>query len=365
MGKSKDTHIKSKQQSISSIDRRIFNETTAYQFEMDRSDRNCKLNSKGDFKPMQNLKERKPLLVKLLAVILLVLLCCNLPSLLFWPLCLKQDLFRPPNTEVIVSACKRPVATGVPGGEVLFVREGLTDKIYLLDLRTGEKRDVPNDPLLLDKGIFLSSELVWLDGSLVGPDNPNYRPHYILDLTDGQRYELLDLTRLPRLEGGKFDPKYYAYFQSAEQVFIDQSENTLIALSPDFRQHPEGNVIFSHYSLDSGSSAENGKLLEQLMKDLGVDYEIVDLSLKYTDVPSPTGRYIIRNDGIYLSEMNTPVVTREYTGKRFIGDYFVSWYYDESGIVVQGRGYDLITLPGTSSFYYIPSPVLKLRLPTP
>jgi len=189
---------------------------------------------------MQILKERNPLLIKLLAVVLLVLLCCNLPSLLFWPLCWKQDRDIPPNTEVIVSACKRPGAIGVPGGEVLFVGEGRTGKMYLLDLRTGEKRDVPNDPLLLDHGIFLSSELVWLEGSLVGPDNPNYRPNYILDLTDGQRYELLDMTWLPLLNGNKFDPKYFAYFQSAEQVFIHHTENRLIALAPDFRQHHGG-----------------------------------------------------------------------------------------------------------------------------
>jgi hypothetical protein len=125
-------------------------------------------------KPMQKLKERKPLLIKLLAVILLVMLCCNLPSLLFWPLCLKQDLFHPPNTEVLVSACKRSVVTGVPGGEVLFVREGRTGKMYLLDLRSGEKRKVPNDPLLLDHRIFLSSELVWLEsGVTADPNDPN------------------------------------------------------------------------------------------------------------------------------------------------------------------------------------------------
>ena len=134
---------------------------------------------------------------------------------------MKQDRDIPPNTEVIVSACKRPGVFGVPGGEVLFVGEGRTNKMYLLDLRTGEKRDVPNDPLLLDQGIFLSSELVWLEGSNFSqPESPGYMPHYILDLTNGRRYEMLNLNLLPRLEGGKFDTKYYSYFQSAEQVFI-------------------------------------------------------------------------------------------------------------------------------------------------
>ena len=178
--------------------------------------------TKSSQKLMQTLKERTPLLIKILAVIILLVLLCNLSyrvgeELLFRRLCLKQDREIPPNTEVIVSACKSPRAIGVPGGDVLFVREGRTDKMYLLDLRTGEKRDVPNDPLLLDHGVFLSSELVWLEGSPVGSDNPNYRPNYILDLTDGQRYELTDLDRLPRLDGGKFNPKYYAYFQSAAQ----------------------------------------------------------------------------------------------------------------------------------------------------
>ena len=311
---------------------------------------------------MKTLKERKNILISLLAVLLLVLLCCNLPSLLypllFWPLCLKQDRDIPPNTEVLVSACKQPVVTGVPGGEVLFVREVRTGKMYLLDLRTGEKRDVPDDPLLLDHGVFLSSELVWLDGGFSPPESPNYRPHYILDLTDGQRYELLDMTWLPLLNS-KFDPKNFAYIKSAEQVFIDHEVQRLIALAPDFRQHPGENVIFSESSLGSVEYSEKGKLLEQLMKNLGKGYEIVDFSLNYADVPSPTGRYILRGDGIYLSETNTPVVTRD------MGWYFKGWYYDESGVIVQGGGYSLITLPGTSSFYYIPPPVLKLRLPVP
>lgn len=311
---------------------------------------------------MKTLKEGKPLLIKLLAVILLIVMCCNLPSLLFWPLCLKQDRDIPSNTEVLVSACKSPDVRGVPGGEILFVHEGRTDKMYLLDLRTGEKRKVPDDPLLLDHGVFLSSELVWLEGSSTQPGSSGYRPHYILDLTDGQRYELTDLDLLPRLDGNKFDPQYYAYFQSAEQVFLHHTEYSAIALAPDFRQHPKGNVIISEGSLGLVTYSEEGKLLEQLMKDLRVDYEIVDLSsLRYADIPSPKGRYIARNDGrYYLSGTNIPVVTRQY-----MGGSFKSWYYDESGVVVHNPGHNLLLVPGGGGIFYIPDPVLKLRLPAP
>ncbi|MCC7290365.1 hypothetical protein IT417_03905 [bacterium] len=283
--------------------------------------------------------------------------------MLFFPLCLKEDLFRPPNTEILVSACKKPVVRGVPGGEVLFVHENLTDKTYLLDLRTGEKRNVPDDPLLLSKGIFLSSELVWLEGSLVGPDHSGYRPHYILDLTDGQRYELLDLNLLPRLEGFKFDPKYFSYFQTADYVFIHHSENSLISFSSDFRATSGTKVIFSQYALSQGDNVKKGTLLENLLKDLGVGYEVIDLSTtRYSDIPSPKDTYIVRDSGIYFSETDTPIVTREYTGGYFMDGYFKSWYYDESGVVVSEGTTYLINSSLFGTYYPISKPVLKLLL---
>jgi hypothetical protein len=338
--------------------------------------------------------KRHSLLIILLAVILLALLCYTLSvKALHWKICknpdhsntLQEELFwqickeeqevlflktceefdrnPPPNTEVLVSACKRPGAIGVPGGKVLFVREGLTNKMYLLDLRTGEKRDAPDDPLLLDHGIFLSSELVWLEGSLVGPDNPDYRPHYILDLTDGKRYELLDLEWLP-LKDGKFDPQYYTFFQSAEQVFIDHTNARLIALAPNFRQHPEENVTVHGLALIHGLSFNEERydasrnFMEQLMKDLKINYEVVDFSLRYTDVPSPTGKYIVRHDGIYLSGTNTLVVSREW--------YFMGWYYDESGAVIHEGTTFLYHAPfGGGVGFPVPHPILKLRLPVP
>ncbi|SRR6266545_2099821 len=75
------------------------------------------------------------------AVLTFGLLCYSLSeALLFWRLCWKQDHDLPPNTEVIVSACQRPDAVGVPAGEVLFAREGRTGDMYILDLRTGMVR---------------------------------------------------------------------------------------------------------------------------------------------------------------------------------------------------------------------------------
>jgi hypothetical protein len=320
------------------------------------------LNSKGGLKPIPNLKERKPLLIKLLAIVLLVVICWNLPEELYFRwLCREQDRNLPPDTEVIVSACKDPVAVGVPGGETVFVYENRTETGYLLDLRTGEKRNVPNDPLLLDKGKFLSSDLVWLEGSLVGPGQPGYRPHYILDVTDGERYELIDLQwKIPDsiFDNGELNPDLFPYFLDSENVFIHHSRNRVIFLSLDFQLYPERNAIFPQNSLGTASlSARKGELLEQLMKNLGVPYEVVDLSLLYADVPSPTGRYIVRSDGIYVSETNEQVMGRD------AAFFFVSWYYDESGVVFQKPGPFLISHPLLGSHYLFPSPILKLHLP--
>lgn len=311
---------------------------------------------------MKTFKKRNSVLVIILAVVLQVLLCCNLPSILFWSLCLNQDIFRPLNTKILISACNkdRVDVTVTPDGKALFVTKASPDSwyrledVYLVDLSTNEKRDVSVENLdLMRRGKLLSSDLFWRWAS----------PDYIIDLRDGHSYDLINLNQLPRLEGNKFDPKYYAYFQSAEQVFILQQHSKVIALSPDFHQNPDKNVI---YFLPSGSGAfGDGKKLEKLMNDLGVKYEVVDFSYPYhydTNLLSPTGKYIVRGDGIYLSETNALVVNRAMSD-------FQGWYYDESAVVLRQGGYYLIDLGsafGSSlEFFFIPGPTIKLRLPTP
>ncbi len=341
---------------------------------------------------MQVLKEKRRLLTKILVVIFLIFMCCTLSKevflltvckesdrnlleeelfwvvckeeqeALFWETCEDFDHNLPPNTELLVSACKRPIATGVPDGETLFVHELHTNEMYLLDLHTGKKRDIPDDPLFPDHGVFLSSELVWLEGDYVGsfldPDHPAYQPHYILDLTNGRRYSLIDLSRLP-LKDGKFDTQYYRFFQSAERIFIDHDEYRAIALAPDFRHHPEGNVILSEISL---GDIDDGKLLEQLMKDLKVNYEVVDFthSYAYPDVPSPTGKYIVsgHDNNIYLSGTDALIL-------RTSNSYFIGWYYDESGVIIQeGTTYlQPALLPESSPGFPVLHPILKLRMP--
>lgn len=286
-------------------------------------------------------------------------LCKEEQELLFWTICMDRDRNLPPNTELLVSSCESPYVTAIPGGEILFVQEGRTHKKYLLNLRTGEKRDIPDDPLFLNSGEFLSSELVWLEGDYSQPGSPGYdRPHYVLDLADNQRYELLNLRWLPRQEDFKMDPQYYTYFQKAEKVFIHRSKNILIALSHNFRQHPEENVFLSQYSISSGTNAKDGELLEQLMQELGVAYEVVD-----SYATSPTGKYSFHNDTIYISKTDTDFVPRDI--KHQFGLHFISWYYDDSGVVVSGDSIEFEKYIYASPYLSVSAPILKLYPPTP
>src|SRR5687768_15469991 len=137
--------------------------------------------------------------------------------------------------------------------------------MYLLDLRTGEQRKIPNYPLFGNKGriVFLDPNLVWV------------KPNYILDLTDGQSYELLDLRQYccdnnKCCDNNGLNPVIYSYIQAADRVFIDPSGDKLIALSTDFRTNQNGRVVLG------GHITDDGEFLLELVKSLGMDYENVD-----------------------------------------------------------------------------------------
>lgn len=280
---------------------------------------------------------------------------------LFWEECIKQDRAVPPYAEVIISACTDPEVRGVPGGEFLFVHEKKTDEIYLLDLRTGEKRQLPPG---YKGSIILSSESAWIHGSAVGPGKNGYRSHYVLDLADGQKYELVNLTREFNtiLDNGEINPNLFPYFTEAERVFISYERNAIIALAPNFHQNPKRNVYFNQSSLGQGADPENGELLVKLLKELGVDYEVIDFSLRYVEVPSPMGRYVIRNDGIFFLGSDIPVITDEYIPLVYIRA-FNGWFYDDSGIISAQPNYFYFPNNFLLEQLNLPRPILKLSLP--
>ncbi len=279
---------------------------------------------------------------------------------LFWEECPKSDKDLPPNTELLISACVDPQVRGVPGGELLFVHEARTGLTYLLDLRTGEKKPVPDDPLLLERGVFLNSEWVWLEGYGNSPTTPGYRPSFILDLITGKRYELVDITTWG--EGGGPKSEYDSYFQSAEKVFLHHKRNRVIALPRGFMTTSTTGVILYM----SGQDAKPGQILEMYLEGLGLEYQVIDYSLENVGVSSPLGKYVATGYGIFLTGSDTSLLPDAYNSypNRWVPGNFISWYYDESGVVyTQGEYYYYNGL--LSSRFRIPRPILKLNLPEP
>ncbi len=277
---------------------------------------------------------------------------------LFWEECPKSDKNLPPNTELLISACVDPQVRGVPGGEVLFVNEVRTGLTYLLDLKTGEKGSVPDDPLLLESGRFLNSEWVWLEGYGTTPTTPGYRPGFILDLSTEKRYELVDITTWG--EGGGPKSEYDPYFQSAEKIFLHHGRNRAIALPHGFITTSTTGVILYM----SGQEAKSGQILQMYLEGLGVEYQIIDFSLEKVEVSSPLGKYVATGDGIFLAGSDISLLPDAYNEypNRWVPGNFISWYYDESGVVyTQGEYYYYNGL--LSSRFRIPRPILKLNLP--
>lgn len=264
---------------------------------------------------------------------------------LFWEECPKSDKDLPPNTELLISACVDPQVRGAPGGEVLYVHEARTGLTYLLDLRTGEKKPIPEDQILSKRGVFLNSELVW-DST---PAYPDYLP-YILDITTGKRYEVVDITKWGEGAGPKSE--YDSYFQSAEKIFLHHRWREAIALPRGFMT----TSMTGAYLFMAGEETKPGQSLELYFEDLGVEYQIIDYSLDNVEVPSPLGKYVATRNGIFLTGSDTLF--------RWVPGNFISWYYDDSGVVfTQGEYYYYNGL--FSSRFRIPRPILKLNLPEP
>jgi hypothetical protein len=82
--------------------------------------------------------------------------------------------------------------------------------------------------------------------------------------------------------------------------------------------------------------------------------------LEYAAVPSPKGKYTVNTNGIFLSGSDTPIVSGENFSQY---KSFISWYYDESGIVFTQGSYYYFRDFLSNSYFRLPRPILKLNLP--
>jgi hypothetical protein len=292
------------------------------------------------------------------SLLLQYLFQCNCPPA-------SEEARYPNEVDVIVSACRNGGVRLSPSGRLLYVNEkgdGQTSS-YLLDLETYEKIDFA---LAEGSNYFLTDDLVFLSLDYGGGE-------YILDRTTGEQYPIQSFIQLQpnAYSYGKLDVNllFRALLQVEKVFLIDAPYQPVIALSPDFRTHPEHNFIFEASAL----SGDYMNLLSQFLQQNNIIYYHISATFP-DEAKSPDGTLVARADGIYLVETEQKIV-EGYSASRFYRAYSRK-YFMVRGWVYDGRRviYSKFLNPcliETSFFifddprcyYEVPQPVLQLKVP--
>jgi hypothetical protein len=150
-----------------------------------------------------------------------------------------------------------------------------------------------------------------------------------------------------------------ALSQVDEIFLIDELFEPVIALSSDFRDHPEHSFIFN--ALDF--PGDNPGRVEQFLRENNVSFQLISASFP-KEVLSGDGNLIARDDGIYLVRTNQKIVSG-ISSVRVRG-----WLSNEHGVIysshVGGPCLLQLGLPftdGPSCAIRVPQPVLLLKVP--
>ena len=289
------------------------------------------------------------------SLLLQYLFQCSCPDL-------SAELRYPKEVDVIVPACRYWRSTLSPSGRLLYVQEkdGSSNSTYFLDLQTSEKM-----PFTLSEGSnhFITDNFVF--HSHYGDDE------YILDITTGNNYPIQNVTKLkPNIFSmGDVDPRLLLEALSkVDQIFlIDEIFQPVVAISLDFRTHPENSFVFDVLDFPG----DEPDRVEQFLKEFKIVYNYVPADFPQ-EVLSPNGRFIARKDGIYLVETDQKIVDgfspsgnyRDYSGRYFS---VRGWSYDSSGAIyskfLNPCLVEMGILDEVGCFIPVPQPLIKLKVP--
>ena len=251
--------------------------------------------------------------------------------------------------DVVVSGCRR-VSTGfklLPSGRFVYIREEENKHIisYLLDLQTMERKRVTDQRF----SSFLTDDLWFVDGGVNG---------YIIERTTGTKYAIKSFRYWQDNAFANGEPNLellVSALQQAEKIFVAQNHDAVIVLMPDFRTNPEKSFTFR------GSDILKpflGIQVQDFLRANNVIYQTV-LEDSPHETASPDGRFIARDDGIYLAGTNQMIAKAPIPGAR-------GWTYDGKGVIYTsspclfqiGAPFD-----GRACLKRVPQPLIKLKVP--
>jgi len=269
----------------------------------------------------------------------------------------------PKQADVVVPACRYFSSRLSPSGWFIYIQEEESQAAYLLNLQTGEKKDFT---LPEGSNYFLTDDLIF--------HSSNEGNNYILDLTNRAIYPIQPVRYLePSVYSmGNVEPNLLvkALLQVDQIFFIDDVFQPVIVLSSDFRTHPEHSFTFNAFDF----SADMTNPVEAFLLANRISYQYLPAPFPQ-EIRSPDGRFIARDDGIYLAETDQKIVEgyspsgyyRSYSGKYFS---VRGWTYDGSGAIYSSpflgpcileTAFFIFEEPGC--FVVVPQPILKLKVP--
>lgn len=254
----------------------------------------------------------------------------------------------PDEVDVIVSACQHVTISRLsPSGHFLYVYAenfGLVSA-YLLNLQTMERMtEVPDQSF----SSFLTDDLWFVERGL---------DDYIMDRATGAQFPIRRFVYSHpsgQINGETNLALLAQSLREAEHIFlIGASTDKVVALASDPYIYPERNFIAEKYDVP-------GFNMERFLRENNVTYQTILPDFPH-EVVSPNGKFVARDDGIYLADTNQlivrtpPALVRGWTneGKAAI--------YSSNGRCLLRRGLPFSDDIGCA--IKVPQPVLKLWVP--
>jgi hypothetical protein len=286
------------------------------------------------------------------SLLLQYLFQCNCPPA-------SEETRYPDEVDVIVSACPQARARLAPSGRLLYVNEEKSGiaTTYLLNLQTMERIDVTNQPF----PSFLTDDLWFVESGI---------DDYIIDRITGMRYPIQRFVYSrpdAEINGETNLTLLVESLRQAKHVFlIGASQDTVIALTSDFRTDPERNFLTNQFDIPDFN-------MEQFLRENNIVYQTVLPDFPDEAVSQDRG-FVARADGIYVAKTGQKIV-EGYSTSRFYRaysrKYFAvrGWIYDNSGVIYSKflnpclieTNFFILDAPGC--FIEVSQPVLLLKVP--
>lgn len=276
------------------------------------------------------------------SLLLQYLFQCNCPAA-------SEKARYPSSMEVIISACHTAnvYISLSPSGRFLYLRKeenGLASA-ELLDLQTRDKVDVIDQSF----SSFLTDDLLLIEGG-VGS--------YIVDITNGTQYPIKTFRFWQEnayVDGTPNLELLASALQQGKKVFYTQNNDVVVVLRSEFPMNLEQNFTFGRIDIPGWDSDR----VEQFLQENHIVYQTV-LAFFPHEAISSDGRFIARDDGIYLAQTNQRIAEAPISLVK-------GWTYDNRGVIyASSRCLFQIGFPfadDTACFRRVPQPVIMVKLP--